>query len=165
MGTRGGFFSRIVTPEKRARVEGLFKRHGEKIIMVARFMPGVRSVTYFTAGSVGMKYSHFIFFDSVAALGSAPIFVYLGYKFGDELEYLIDQIRKGQRGVLIVLAVLVVVGVFVVRWRAAQEKKKNADALKREAELAALPAPDPSPAPAKPVSELASPPTPGTDWA
>ena len=68
----GGFFSRIVTPQKRARVEGLFKRHGEKIVMIARFLPGVRAVTYFTAGSVGMRYSHFVFFDSVAALGSAP---------------------------------------------------------------------------------------------
>lgn len=165
VGTRGGFFSRIVTPEKRARVEGLFKRHGEKIIMVARFMPGVRSVTYFTAGSVGMRYSHFIFFDSVAALGSAPIFVYLGYKFGGELEFLIDQIRKGQRGVLLVIVALLVVGFFVYRWRAAQEKRKNADALKRAAELAALPAPDPSPAPAKPVGELAPPPAPGADRA
>jgi len=164
VGTRGGFISRIVTPEKRARVEGLFKRHGEKIIMVARFMPGVRSVTYFTAGSVGMKYSHFIFFDSVAALGSAPIFVYLGYRFGGELEYLIDQIRKGQRGVLAVIVLLLGVGFFVFRWRSAQEAKKNAEALKKAAELAALPAPDPSPVPAKPV-ELAPPPTPGTDRA
>jgi membrane protein DedA with SNARE-associated domain len=126
----GGFFARIVTPEKRARVEGLFKKHGEKIVMLARFLPGVRAVTYFTAGSVGMKYSHFLFFDSVAALASAPAFVYLGYRFGDKLEFIIDQIRKGQRGVLIAIVVLVVVGVIYSRWRARREARANAEALR-----------------------------------
>jgi membrane protein DedA with SNARE-associated domain len=131
----GGFFARIVTPAKRARVEGLFQKHGEKIIMLARFLPGVRAVTYFTAGSVGMRYSHFVFFDSVAALLSAPGFVYLGFRFGGELEYLLAQIRKGQTGVLIALGVLVVVGVVVSRWRAAREAKANAEALRQQQSL------------------------------
>lgn len=127
-----GFFSRIVTPEKRARVEGLFKKHGEKIVMAARFLPGVRAVTYFTAGSVGMKYSHFIFFDSVAALLSAPGFVYLGYRFGDKLEFLIEQIRKGQRGVLIAMIAIIVVGVVLSRWRARREQRANEQALREK---------------------------------
>jgi membrane protein DedA with SNARE-associated domain len=126
----GGFFSSIVTPEKRARVEQLFAKHGEKIIMLARFLPGVRSVTYFTAGSVGMKWSHFVFFDSVAALVSAPIFVFLGYKFGGELDALIQQIRKGQQGVLIAMAAIFTVTFFVYRWRAKREKKLDEEALR-----------------------------------
>ncbi len=134
---RGGFFSRIVTPEKRARVELLFKKHGEKIIMLARFLPGVRSVTYFTAGSVGMKYSHFVFFDSVAALASAPIFVFLGFRFGGQIDSLVQQIRKGQRGVLITLAILVIAGFFILRWRSRREKKLDEEAL-RVAEAQAL---------------------------
>lgn len=118
VGTRGGFFARIVTPEKRARVEGLFRRHGEKIVMLARFLPGVRAVTYFTAGSVGMRYSHFAFFDSIAALASAPVFVFLGYYFGGELEQLIQAVRRGQTRVLVGLLVAIV-GYFVVTrlWR------------------------------------------------
>ncbi len=134
----GGFFSRIVTPQKRARVEGLFKRHGEKIVMIARFLPGVRAVTYFTAGSVGMRYSHFIFFDSVAALGSAPIFVYLGYRFGGQLEFLLHQIAKGQRGVIAGIVGLLVIGVIVTRWRSKRETKANEEAL-REKEAADRP--------------------------
>jgi membrane protein DedA with SNARE-associated domain len=143
---QGGFFSRIVTPEKRARVEGLFKKHGEKIIMLARFLPGVRSVTYFTAGSVHMKYSHFVFFDSVAALASAPIFVLLGYKFGDKFEYLVEQIRKGQRGVLIALAVIVAVTIIFSRWRARREAKANAEALAAQLETS-VPGPGESASP------------------
>ncbi|MBL9038697.1 MAG: DedA family protein [Archangium sp.] len=129
----GGFFARIVTPEKRARVEQLFKRHGEKIVMIARFLPGVRSPAYFTAGSVGMKWSHFAFYDSVAALASAPIFVFLGFKFGGELDALIDRIRRGQQSVLIALAAIGVIIFFVSRWRSKREQKLNEEALRLKA--------------------------------
>ena len=44
-----GFFARVITPEKRARVEGLFALHGQKIVMIARFLPGVRAVTYLSS--------------------------------------------------------------------------------------------------------------------
>lgn len=110
----GGFFARIITPEKRAKVEGLFEKHGQKIIMIARFMPGVRAVTYFTAGSVGMSYWRFIFWDGLAALLSAPVFVFLGFHFGSELDYLIDKLKEGQA---YVLAGLAVIGVAWFLWR------------------------------------------------
>ncbi len=94
--SRGGFLARVVTPEKRAKVEHLFHKHGQKIVMIARFMPGVRAVTYFTAGSTKMKYLTFIFWDGVAALASAPLFVFLGFYFGGELERLIQALKNGQ---------------------------------------------------------------------
>jgi len=138
----GGFFARIVTPTKRARVEGLFKRHGEKIIMLARFLPGVRAVTYFTAGSVGMRYSHFVFFDSLAALASAPIFVYLGFRFGGQLEYLLQEIAKGQKGVIAAILGVVVAAVIVSRWRSKRDAQANAEAL-RQKELGERPSSGP----------------------
>ncbi len=122
--TRHRFFGRLFTEEKRAQVEALFQKHGEKIVMIARFLPGVRAVTYFTAGSARMRYSHFIFFDSVAALVSAPVFIYLGYTFGGELEKLIHAVRTGQIRVL--SAVVAVVVAYLVarrvwnRWRASK---------------------------------------------
>ncbi|MBX7114421.1 MAG: DedA family protein [Myxococcaceae bacterium] len=116
-----GFFSKVVTSEKLARVEGLFRKHGEKIVMIARFMPGVRAVTYFTAGSVKMKYSHFIFFDGIAALLSAPVFVFLGYHFGDNLHALISHIKQGQKGVFIGLGALIVVFLVYRFWKKRRE--------------------------------------------
>jgi membrane protein DedA with SNARE-associated domain len=117
-----GFFARIVTPEKRARVEGLFHRHGEKIVLLARFMPGVRAVTFFTAGSVRMKYRRFVLFDGLAALVSAPVFVWLGYRFGGELEVLIDNVRRGQTRVVVGLFTLVVSYVGYLLWKRRREK-------------------------------------------
>lgn len=109
-----GFFARIVTPEKRAKVEGLFALHGQKIVMAARFLPGVRAVTYFTAGSAGMAYWRFIVWDGLAALLSAPVFVWLGFHFGDKLDYAIDRMKEGQ---LAVIGTIVVAGLGTFLWR------------------------------------------------
>ncbi|MFL5318977.1 MAG: DedA family protein [Myxococcaceae bacterium] len=123
---RKGLIARIVTPEKRAKVSGLFQRHGEKIVMIARFMPGVRAVTYFTAGASGMKYSHFIFWDGLAAMGSAPLFVFLGYHFGEDLEALIDKLKAGQFTVLAGLGMLIVAYLGYRWWSKRREKRQLA---------------------------------------
>lgn len=101
-----GWLGRIITPEKRAVVASMFEKHGRKVVMIARFMPGVRAVTYFTAGSVKMNYFQFIFWDGLAAIVSAPLFIYLGYRFGDEMDALMAKVKEGQFAVLAVLAVV-----------------------------------------------------------
>lgn len=118
----GGLIGRVITPDKIARVRALFAKYGEKIVFIARFMPGVRSVTYFTAGAAHMKYWHFLAWDGIAALISAPVFVFLGYKFGGELEELIDNVRKGQTRVLLALAALLAAYIAFRVWRARNEK-------------------------------------------
>lgn len=129
-----GFFSRIVTPASRARVEGLFKKHGEKIVMVARFLPGIRTVTYFTAGSVGMSFVRFMVYDSIAALASAPIFVLLGYYFGENIESLLSRVASGERNVMIGIVAVVVIVVLFNRWRTARDKRVEAEALQKKLE-------------------------------
>lgn len=139
-GPAPGIFARIVTPEKRARVEGMFKKHGEKIVMLARFLPGVRTVTYFTAGSVGMRYSLFVLYDSIAALASAPIFVLLGYYFGGDIELLLARVAAGERKVVVTLLVLVVGSLLFNRWRARRREKKELEQtlLKQQLEVPAI---------------------------
>jgi membrane protein DedA with SNARE-associated domain len=131
VGTKpNGFFARVITPEKRAKVEGLFAIHGQKIVMIARFMPGVRAVTYFTAGSVGMPYWRFIFWDGLAALLSAPVFVFLGYYFGNELDKLISVLKESQ---YIVFGGLVVFGIGFYLWRRRKAAKAREQAIAAEA--------------------------------
>lgn len=142
-----GIFGRIVTPEKRARVESMFKKHGEKIVMVARFLPGVRTVTYFTAGSVGMRYSLFVLYDSIAALASAPLFVLLGYYFGSDIESLLARVAAGERKVVVTLLVLVVGSLLFNRWRAKRREKKEREEslLKQQLEVPATEPPSRQP--------------------
>lgn len=134
VGKRGGFFARLITPEKRAKVEALFGVHGTKIVMIARFMPGVRAVTYFTAGSAGMSYWRFILFDGIAALLSAPVFVWVGFHFGDKLDLVIEKLHEGQYAVFGVVGVGLL-GLFLWRRRAAAQQRAA------EAQLAPEPVP------------------------
>ena len=100
-------FRLLLTPSKRKKVMEGFDKHGEKIVMIARFMPGARAVTYFFAGSSGMSYFRFVFFDSLAALVSAPLFIFLGYHFGARIDWVIQAVRHGQWTVILVLAAAV----------------------------------------------------------
>ena len=70
---------RHIPGEKVQRTIHAFERHGAKFIMAARFVPGLRAVTYFVAGLTGVPYWKFILFDGLAACVSAPAWVYLGW--------------------------------------------------------------------------------------
>ena len=115
--TGHGWLARVVTPPRRILVEGLFARHGEKLVIGARFMPGVRAVTYFVAGSAGMPYARFICFDGLAALLSAPLFVLLGYRFGKHLQHMIELMKQYQLIAVGVLLGTVLLWAAVHRWR------------------------------------------------
>ncbi|HSP17911.1 MAG TPA: DedA family protein [Myxococcaceae bacterium] len=115
--TGHGWLARVVTPARRIQVEGLFARHGEKIVIAARFMPGVRAVTYFTAGSAVMPFARFICFDGLAALVSAPLFVLLGYRFGRHLQQVIELMKRYQLIAAGVLLGGVLLWAAIHRWR------------------------------------------------
>ena len=115
--TGHGWLARVVTPPRRRFVEGLFARHGEKIVIGARFMPGVRAVTYFIAGSAGMPYPRFICFDGLAALGSAPLFVLLGYRFGKHIQHVIELMKRYQLIAVGLLLGTVLLWAAIHRWR------------------------------------------------
>jgi membrane protein DedA with SNARE-associated domain len=70
---------RHIPGERVQRTIAAFDRHGPKFIMAARFIPGLRAVTYFVAGLTGVPYWKFITYDGLAACVSAPAWVYLGW--------------------------------------------------------------------------------------
>jgi membrane protein DedA with SNARE-associated domain len=79
-------FRTLVTPEKLERVERLLRQRGKVVVMVARFLPGLRAPTFFTVGHSRVPYWEFLAFDGLAALVSAPLWVCLGFWFGDDIE-------------------------------------------------------------------------------
>jgi membrane protein DedA with SNARE-associated domain len=102
-------FRLLLSEEKHARVEEYFHRYGQWTVMVARFLPGLRAMTYFTAGTARMKYWRFLLFDGIAALVSAPVFVYLGNYFGDDIDQVIHKARRSQAFALVLVVCVVIV--------------------------------------------------------
>jgi membrane protein DedA with SNARE-associated domain len=105
---------RLITPEKLERVERLLRERGNIVVVIARFLPGLRAPTYFTVGHSRLPFWEFVLFDGLAALVSAPLWVALGFWFGDDIE---RAAREASRfGNVVLGVVLVVVAVLAVRW-------------------------------------------------
>src|SRR5690606_19343394 len=95
---------RFLTEARLARTEGMLHRHGGKFIIMARFMPGIRTAAFFTAGVFKEPYRQFLIYDGAAALISAPAILLLAYFLADQIDRVKDMVADGQIAVLIVLA-------------------------------------------------------------
>lgn len=100
-------FNKILTPERDAKVTEIFRKYGTKVIFMARFMPGLRMPVFLSAGMFHVKWWVFFGLDGFAALISVPVWVYLGFIFGSNLEQLEKATRRFQFGVYTVLAVAI----------------------------------------------------------
>lgn len=65
------------------RTEAFFARHGGKTIVIARFVPIVRTYAPFVAGVGNMSYRWFIGYNVAGAVVWVVLFVGGGYWFGD----------------------------------------------------------------------------------
>jgi membrane-associated protein len=74
--------SRFFNPEHLQRTNGFFHKYGGKTIIIARFIPIVRTFAPFVAGIGAMHYSRFILFNIAGAALWVGVFSYSGYFFG-----------------------------------------------------------------------------------
>lgn len=121
--SRAGLFSRVLTPERLESVSATFRKRGNKMLFAARFMPGVRTAMFFSAGTLGIPFRVFFFYDGLAALLSVPLIVYSVFYFGDELDQVVRWIKRIEHGIIFVI--LAVVGFAVVKWVLSKRKIKR----------------------------------------
>ncbi len=107
-------FRQVVTPAKLERVERLLRKRGNLVVVFARYLPGLRAPTYFTVGHAHLPFWEFVLFDAVAALVSAPLWVCLGFWFGDDIGRAARE--AGRFGRYILAGVAVAAAVLVFRW-------------------------------------------------
>lgn len=74
--------SRWIKREYLLETQAFFTRHGGKTVIIARFMPIVRTFTPFIAGVGTMHYPRFLGFDVAGGALWVGSFVWLGYFFG-----------------------------------------------------------------------------------
>src|SRR5512133_1281805 len=109
---------RIITPAKLEAVEKHIRRRGNLVVVIARFLPGLRAPTFFTVGHARMPLWEFLLFDGAAALVSAPLWICLGFCFGSDLQALAREASRFSHYIL--LAVGVVLVALWTRWQQAR---------------------------------------------
>ena len=131
---------RHIPGERVQRTIEAFDRHGPKFIIGARFVPGLRAVTYFVAGLTGVPYWKFITYDGLAACVSAPAWVYLGWWARQHrmLNRVWHWSHQAQMGTLVVIVVILVLWITASKLRRRARRKAG---LPSEPPRAASPTP------------------------
>jgi len=74
---------RFIKREYLDRTDGFFKKHGGKTIIIARFIPIIRTFAPFVAGVGTMPYRRFILFNAIGGVFWVSIALFAGYFFGN----------------------------------------------------------------------------------
>ncbi|MGK5087294.1 DedA family protein [Bdellovibrionota bacterium FG-2] len=96
--TKRWFFHRILPDERLNYVSKQLNAKGTRLIFAARFMPGLRSPFFFSAGALHVPFRTFIFYDGIAAFISVPSIIGAVYYFGDELDRVVRVIQRVEHG-------------------------------------------------------------------
>ncbi|WP_054693681.1 DedA family protein [Syntrophomonas palmitatica] len=74
---------RLFKKEYLVRTHEFFEKHGGKTIVIARFMPIIRTFAPFVAGIGQMNYKRFLFYNLVGCVAWVLTFMIGGYSFGN----------------------------------------------------------------------------------
>jgi len=110
---------RFLKKEYLEKTQRFYDKHGGKTIVLARFVPIVRTFAPFVAGVGTMNYSRFIGYNVIGGFLWTGIFIWLGYFFGN-----IPFIQRNFELVIVVIILISVVpmGIEYARSRIGKEK-------------------------------------------
>ncbi len=115
----GRFF--FLTPKRLEYMENYFESHGNKTILVARFITGLRVFAALLAGaSHKMPWRVFLLYNMAGAVLWSFVITLLGYLFGQSLPLLVKWV--GRTGTVL-LIVAIVLG--LVAWRVQRHRKSK----------------------------------------
>ena len=107
-------FPRIVKQAHIDKTNVFFAKYGGKTLIIARFVPIVRTFAPFVAGSGRMNYTKFMYYNVVGAILWVVLIIPAGYFFGQ-----LDVVKKNFElvviGIIVVSLIPAIVGVLQAR--------------------------------------------------
>jgi membrane-associated protein len=110
--------SRLFKREHLAKTQKFYDKHGGKTIILARFVPIVRTFAPFVAGMAEMKYRHFAIYNVVGALVWVLSLTVAGHIFGN-----LPIIKRNFHIVVVAIIIISVIPIGIEWWRARKELK------------------------------------------
>jgi membrane protein DedA with SNARE-associated domain len=103
----------LLTPERVEKATGFFERQGPKIVVIARFVEGLRQANGIIAGISGMSWRRFFVFNVIGAALWVAVWTTIGYVSGTNVDAIYRDITRYEAYFGIALGV--VLAVFVAR--------------------------------------------------
>lgn len=112
----------FLTPDRVARATGFFDRHGGWIIIVARFVEGLRQANGIIAGMSGIHWAKFLVFNAIGAALWVAVWTSVGYFSGSHIDTIYADATRYDKYLLVALA-LVVAAYVALRIRRARRTR------------------------------------------
>ena len=123
-------FAKFVGAQREEHFERAVMRHGFKVLLLARFMIGVRGPVYLAAGVVRMPFLKFLLWDLICATLVVGAFFSLSFAYGDEIARLLRDAEVTLT--LIATATVLVIAFIALRSRRRQFQEKVIEKVEAE---------------------------------
>ena len=110
--------SRLFKPKYLRQAADFYERHGGKTIVIARFMPIVRTFVPIVAGAAGMPYARFTFFNVGGGIFWIWSMLFTGYFLGRYIPGVDEHIEK-----VIIVVVLLSISPAIYHWWKARRQR------------------------------------------
>ncbi|MBX3278595.1 MAG: DedA family protein [Acidobacteria bacterium] len=112
--------SRLLNRRHLERTHEFYEKYGGKTIILARFIPIIRTFAPFVAGIGSMSYGKFLLYNVVGAIVWIAIFTYAGYFFGN-----IPIVKRNFTLVIFAIIIISVMPAVIEYWQHRRKKEKK----------------------------------------
>jgi membrane protein DedA with SNARE-associated domain len=118
----------LLTPERLDKATDFFERRGASIIIIARFVEGLRQANGIVAGTTGMHWARFLLFNSIGAALWVAVWSSVGYFSGSHIDSIYSTATR--YSVYFGIAVGVLLIGYIV-WRIRRSRHERAERANR----------------------------------
>ena len=116
----------FLTPERLDKATAFFDRHGGKIIIVARFIEGLRQANGIIAGTTGMQWTRFLTFNAIGAALWVLVWTSVGYVSGSHIDTIYNAATRYSTYLAIALGALLLAYIARRLVRVSRARARNA---------------------------------------
>ncbi len=114
--------SLFFNPEHLNRAHRFYEKYGGETIIIARFVPIIRTFAPFVAGIGRMSYARFISYNVIGGAGWVTLLVLAGYSIGR-----LKIVRDHLSAVTMIIIAISIMPAFIEAYRAWREKRRSAN--------------------------------------
>lgn len=116
----------VVTRQRLASFDRWFRRRGDMVIVISRFLAGLRVVAFFTAGTMKMPWRRFLLLDGLGIALMVPLLTWIGFHSAAFIQRVAETVQRLERGILwAVIGGAVVAATWLWLWRRRRQRQRQ----------------------------------------